>query len=227
MQRPTSKVETFAAGAGNGYVTRRAFHLDELLLPDQSPFIGGFEFWNFRVPPSGVLVALLNRDGRAAWRIRGNASTGSRYFGLWLLPQRAFHHGRTHSLSRFSSISARIGTNNRHHFAVRFVIQAGGQFYLSRVASDRVGRFNLFGSNLSEQLWAHYDPTKDLRANTSPEGWTSYNSLAGGASLLSFSTPTSKLGDVQAVGLYAEAVDCSSSGDRCLEWDELHATVKA
>jgi hypothetical protein len=227
MQRPISQVETFAAGAGNGYVARRAFDPQVSLFPDQSPFIGGFEFWNFRMPPSGVLVALLNRDGRPSWRIRGNASTGSRYFGLWLLPQRAFHGGRTQPLSRFASISVRIGTNNRNHFAVRFVIQAAGRYYLSRGATDRVGRFNLFGSNLSEQLWANYEPAKDLRANTSPEGWTSYNSLAGGASLLTYSTPTSMLGDVQAVGLYAEAVDCSSSGDRCLEWDELHATVKS
>lgn len=229
MQRPAARVEPFAPGAGCGYVARRPLSLEKRLLPGSSPLLGGFEFWNFRVPPAGVLVALLNRQGNAAWRIRGNSGNGSRYFGLWLLPRCEFRedHEETIPLQRFISLSARIGTNNCGHFAVRFVVQDGNRFYLSRTAADRPGRVVLFGGNLADQTWAAYDPLHDLRANTNPEGWTSQNSILGGAALLRFDTPSAQLRDVQAFGLYAEAVNRSTTGDRCLEWDDLHATIRA
>lgn len=227
LQRPAAQVEPFATGAGLGYVARRPLDMSAALLPDQSPFLGGFEFWNFRVPPAGILVALLSRHGSPAWRIRGNAGSGSRYFGLWLLPRSSFSASIAppKALAEFASLSFRVTANNRNHFAARFVVQDGEHFFLSRSATDRAGRFTLFGANLSEQHWAAYDPFRDLRANITPEGWTSYSSLAGGASLLPFDTSTSQLNDVQAIGLYVEAVNRSSNGDRCLEWDELNATA--
>jgi len=227
LQRPIAHMEPFAPEAGQGYVARWPLNLDRPLIPGASPFVGGFEFWNFRVPPAGVLVALLQQHGRTAWRIRGNAGNGSRYFGLWLLPRSSFTIAADESigLSRLTALSVNMAANNRGHFAIRFVVQSGGRFYLSRSATDRLGRFILTGTTLAEQRWAIYEPARDLRANVSPEGWTSSHSVLGGAALLPFETATSELSNVQAVGVYVEAVNRSATGDRCLEWHDLAATV--
>jgi hypothetical protein len=216
-------------------VRRRPF--DELvpLCPehDHTPVgrseacFGGYEIWRLGggLLPGGD-SGLQDGGAQDFQRLWYSNGRDRRVYGVWFFPKAGFvdlRDGRV-ALGPASGFLVHVLRNEGGHFALRFLVKSGENWYLSQTASNQEGPFVLGGLQLAHEMWARYRPDRDLRANGSQSGTPSTASnLTCGAGALSFDTPTAALTNIEAVGLYAESIDVAGWPNRLLDWSRFTA----
>lgn len=227
-------------GEGNAGLLRFPYREDRFRNPelDNIPpgkngrFLGGFAFWRLdgKVVTRPMLpAAFVDMGEQDSLRLYQANSTFARTYGLWLFPEREFLV-RANSAWKFTSASGLqlgITVNEGSHFAVRFVVQSAGKYYLSNTATIEARPFTLSGWSLMNERWAEYHPEKDLRAAGAASGTANVvSNLTHGAGSLNFHVPTSALNDIQAVGIYAESIDTRGWPNRRLEWNRFQVDAE-
>lgn len=226
--------ESFNGGPGKASVKRARFRefdaispAIERVAPSQSgAFSGGFELWQLKPRDLGYDACLADGGDVDFNRLWHANAKELRLYGLWVFPRSSFLDLKSQRVGfgQASALSAQIRTNEGSHFGVRFVIKSGSQYFLSQTASNTAGPLTLTGEALAQEMWARYEPLRDLRAAGPRSGTPNpISNLTSGAGSLVFDTPTSALVDVGAVGLYAESVDSAGWPNRLLEWESFTA----
>ncbi len=171
-------------------------------------FYGAWELWNLNASTTGTRNYVLNDDtnGDGIQIGSDNGSNKRTYAFVYWKKADFLDEGatRTIRLTGDATLSATLG-NGSNHYTFRFAVKNAGQWYLSQTNLATAGTLSI--TNWTNERWATYSPgttVGSLRAN-------------GSAASSALTYAAVELKNVEAVGVYAESLDASSSGDRIFQ----------